>query len=46
MGTEGTRGASKTHPDDVSNDIIPYLHAKMISINGVGIWAQRGQLRW
>jgi glycine cleavage system T protein len=38
-----------TH-DDVSNDAMPYLHAKVIHINGVEIWAQRvsyvGELGW
>jgi glycine cleavage system aminomethyltransferase T len=38
-----------TH-DDISNNAMPYLHVKVISINGVGIWAQRvsyvGELGW
>jgi glycine cleavage system T protein len=38
-----------TH-DDISNSAMPYLHAKMIQINGVDIWAQRvsyvGELGW
>ena len=36
--------------DDISNECIPYLHAKSININGVSIWAQRvsyvGELGW
>ncbi len=36
--------------DDVSNAAMPYLHAKLIQINGVEIWAQRvsyvGELGW
>ena len=36
--------------DDVSNHAMPYLHAKVIQINGVDIWAQRvsyvGELGW
>ncbi|MFZ2098839.1 MAG: FAD-dependent oxidoreductase [Anaerolineales bacterium] len=36
--------------DDISNNALPYLHAKMIHINGVSIWAQRvsyvGELGW
>jgi glycine cleavage system T protein len=38
-----------TH-DDISNESFPYLHAKMILINNVEIWAQRvsyvGELGW
>jgi 4-methylaminobutanoate oxidase (formaldehyde-forming) len=38
-----------TH-DNVSNDGMPYLHARTIHINGIGIWAQRvsyvGELGW
>jgi 4-methylaminobutanoate oxidase (formaldehyde-forming) len=40
----------KLTPDDISNEAIPYLHARMIQINGVRIWAQRvsyvGELGW
>jgi 4-methylaminobutanoate oxidase (formaldehyde-forming) len=36
--------------DDLSNEAIPYLHARNIEINGVDIWAQRvsyiGELGW
>jgi 4-methylaminobutanoate oxidase (formaldehyde-forming) len=36
--------------DDISNNAMPYLHAKAIQINGVDIWAQRvsyvGELGW
>jgi 4-methylaminobutanoate oxidase (formaldehyde-forming) len=36
--------------DDISNTAMPYLHAKVIQINGVDIWAQRvsyvGELGW
>lgn len=38
-----------TH-DDVSNQDMPYLHARTIQIDGIGIWAQRvsyvGELGW
>ena len=37
-------------PDDLSNEAIPYLHARMIQSNGIRIWAQRvsyvGELGW
>ncbi len=40
----------KLTQDDISNDSMPYLHAKWIHINGVEIWAQRvsyvGELGW
>jgi 4-methylaminobutanoate oxidase (formaldehyde-forming) len=40
----------KITSDDVSNEGLPYLHAKMIHYNGVSIWAQRvsyaGELGW
>ncbi len=40
----------KLTPDDLSNEAIPYLHARVISVNGVDIWAQRvsyvGELGW
>ena len=40
----------KITQDDVSNDAFPYLHAKIIKVNGVNIWAQRvsyvGELGW
>jgi glycine cleavage system T protein len=40
----------KLTSDDISNESMPYLHAKTIYINGVGIWAQRvsyvGELGW
>ena len=36
--------------DDITNQAMPYLHVKLIHINGVGIWAQRvsyvGELGW
>jgi 4-methylaminobutanoate oxidase (formaldehyde-forming) len=36
--------------DDISNNAMPYLHAKTIGINGVSIWTQRvsyvGELGW
>jgi glycine cleavage system T protein len=36
--------------DDISNESLPYLHARMIHSNGVNIWAQRvsyaGELGW
>jgi len=36
--------------DDISNEVLPYLHAKTIHVNGVDIWAQRvsyvGELGW
>jgi 4-methylaminobutanoate oxidase (formaldehyde-forming) len=35
---------------DVSNEAFPYLHARVIDVNGTGIWAQRvsyvGELGW
>jgi glycine cleavage system T protein len=38
-----------TH-DDISNEALPYLHARTIQINGVDIWVQRvsyvGELGW
>jgi glycine cleavage system T protein len=40
----------KLTQDDLSNQALPYLHAKMIDINGVEVWAQRvsyvGELGW
>ncbi|HTO99923.1 MAG TPA: FAD-dependent oxidoreductase [Anaerolineales bacterium] len=40
----------KVTKDDVSNAGFPYLHARVIDINGVGVWAQRvsyvGELGW
>jgi 4-methylaminobutanoate oxidase (formaldehyde-forming) len=40
----------KITPDDISNESLPYLHAKFIDINGVRVWAQRvsyvGELGW
>jgi 4-methylaminobutanoate oxidase (formaldehyde-forming) len=40
----------KLTSEDVSNEALPYLHARMIHINGVEIWAQRvsyvGELGW
>jgi glycine cleavage system T protein len=40
----------KLTSDDISNEAMPYLHAGMIQINGVHIWAQRvsyvGELGW
>ena len=40
----------KLTPDDISNEVLPYLHARMIHINGITIWAQRvsyvGELGW
>ncbi len=40
----------KITQDNISNESIPYLHAKTIRINGVNIWAQRvsyvGELGW
>jgi 4-methylaminobutanoate oxidase (formaldehyde-forming) len=36
--------------EDISNEILPYLHAKTILINGIEVWAQRvsyvGELGW
>jgi 4-methylaminobutanoate oxidase (formaldehyde-forming) len=36
--------------DNISNDAMPYLHANIIDINGVKVWAQRvsyvGELGW
>ena len=40
----------KITQDDVSNESFPYLQAKTVDINGVGVWAQRvsyvGELGW
>ncbi len=40
----------KLTTDDISNEGLPYLHAGIIHINGVSIWAQRvsyvGELGW
>ncbi len=40
----------KVTSDDVSNEAFPYLHARVINVNGVGVWAQRvsyvGELGW
>jgi 4-methylaminobutanoate oxidase (formaldehyde-forming) len=40
----------KLTSEDVSNEALPYLHARMIHVNGVEIWAQRvsyvGELGW
>ena len=40
----------KLTQDDVSNEALPYLHARTIHINGVEVWAQRvsyvGELGW
>jgi 4-methylaminobutanoate oxidase (formaldehyde-forming) len=40
----------KLTSDDISNEALPYLHARTIQINGVSIWAQRvsyvGELGW
>jgi glycine cleavage system T protein len=36
--------------DDISNEALPYLHARYVYINGVKVWAQRvsyvGELGW
>ena len=40
----------KLTKDDISNEVLPYLHAKEIHVNGTDIWAQRvsyvGELGW
>jgi glycine cleavage system T protein len=40
----------KLTQDDISNEALPYLHAKEIHVNGTPIWAQRvsyvGELGW
>jgi glycine cleavage system T protein len=40
----------KLTKDDISNEALPYLHARTIHVNGVEIWAQRvsyvGELGW
>jgi 4-methylaminobutanoate oxidase (formaldehyde-forming) len=40
----------KLSNENISNEALPYLHARMIHINGVEIWAQRvsyvGELGW
>ena len=50
MGTETRNVLQKLTMDDISNEALPYLHARMIHINGIAIWAQRfsyvGELGW
>ena len=51
VGTESPPGAAEdTTRDDISNEAIPYLHARPFDINGVEVWAQRvsyvGELGW
>jgi glycine cleavage system T protein len=40
----------KLTQDDISNEALPYLHARTININGTHVWAQRvsyvGELGW
>ena len=40
----------KLTSEDISNEALPYLHARTIYINGVEVWAQRvsyvGELGW
>jgi glycine cleavage system T protein len=40
----------KLTQDDISNEALPYLHARYVYINGVKVWAQRvsyvGELGW
>ncbi len=49
-GPKARQVLQKVTRDDVSNEALPYLHAKMIRLNGVEIWAQRvsyvGELGW
>ena len=49
-GPKARQVLQKLTPQDVSNEALPYLHARMIQVNGVEIWAQRvsyvGELGW
>jgi len=49
-GPKARQVLQKITQDDVSNEAFPYLQAKTIDINGVGVWAQRvsycGELGW
>jgi len=49
-GPKARQVLQKITRDDVSNVGFPYLHARVIDINGAGVWAQRvsyvGELGW
>jgi len=49
-GLKSRQVLQKLTRNDISNEALPYLHARMIRINGVSIWAQRvsyvGELGW
>jgi len=49
-GPEARHVLEKITKDDVSNEAFPYLHARVIEINGAAVWAQRvsyvGELGW
>ncbi len=49
-GPKARQVLQKVTSDDVSNSGFPYLHARVININGAGVWAQRvsyvGELGW
>jgi 4-methylaminobutanoate oxidase (formaldehyde-forming) len=49
-GPKARQVLQKVTRDDVSNAGFPYLHARVIDINGAGVWAQRvsyvGELGW
>ncbi len=49
-GPQARHVLEKVTQDDVSNDAFPYLHARVIDINGTDVWAQRvsyvGELGW
>jgi len=49
-GPKARQVLQKLTRNDITNEALPYLHARMIRINGVTIWAQRvsyvGELGW
>jgi glycine cleavage system T protein len=49
-GPKARQVLQKLTRNDISNEALPYLHARMVRVNGVTIWAQRvsyvGELGW
>jgi len=49
-GPKARKVLQKLTSEDISNEALPYLHARTIHVNGVEIWAQRvsyvGELGW
>ncbi len=49
-GPKARQVLAKLTRDDISNEALPYLHARFININGTSVWAQRvsyvGELGW